>query len=69
VLKEISNASTTNNTSHITQMLKNKIERLETREKKSNFTGSRATAELKLMRELTRGQSNQSKKAEIMKCY
>jgi hypothetical protein len=59
-----------NDTSHITQMLKDKIERLELRGKKSNFSGSRGTMELKLLRELTRRKSNQSKKAEIVNyCY
>jgi hypothetical protein len=47
VLKGIRNTSIMNNTSHITQMLKHKIERLESRGRKSNFTGSRGTAELK----------------------
>jgi hypothetical protein len=42
VLKGINNMSTMNNTSRITQMLKGKIKRLESREKKSNFTGSRS---------------------------
>jgi hypothetical protein len=39
------------NTSHIIQKLKDKIERQELPGKKSNFTGSRGTAELKLMRD------------------
>jgi hypothetical protein len=38
-----------NNISRITQMLKDKIERLESWGKKCNFTGSWSTAELKLM--------------------
>jgi ribonuclease HI len=37
VLKGISNSSKMNNTSHITQMLKNQIERLESREKITQF--------------------------------
>jgi hypothetical protein len=37
VLKGISNSSTMNKTSHITQMLKDKIERLESRGKKIQF--------------------------------
>jgi ribonuclease HI len=37
VLKGISNSSTMNNTSHITQMLKDKIERLESRGKIIQF--------------------------------
>jgi hypothetical protein len=49
VFKVISNSSTMNNTSRITQMLKNKTGRLETRGKESNFTGSLDIAELKLM--------------------
>jgi hypothetical protein len=57
VLKSISNSSKMNNASPILHMLKEKIER-------SNFTGSRGTAELKLPR-----QSNQSKKIEIVNCY
>jgi hypothetical protein len=51
VLKGISNSSTVNNTSNITSMLKDKIEIPESRgKKKSNFTGSLGTAELKSMR-------------------
>jgi hypothetical protein len=47
VLKGINNSSTMSNTSHITQILKDKTERLELRGKKeSNITGSRGTAEL-----------------------
>jgi hypothetical protein len=65
VLKGINNTSSMNNTSHITQMLQDKIERLESCGKEYNCTGSRGTVELKLMRELTRRQSNQSKKADI----
>jgi hypothetical protein len=38
VLKGISNSSTMNNTSHITQMLKDKIDRLQLRRIISNFT-------------------------------
>jgi hypothetical protein len=37
--------------------------------KKSNYTGSQGTVELKLMRELTWRQSSQSKKAEIVNYY
>jgi hypothetical protein len=48
VLKGIRNSCKMNNTSHIIQMLKDKIERLDLRGKKSNFTGSWGTAELKL---------------------
>jgi hypothetical protein len=49
-----------NKISHISQMLKDKID--SNREgNKSNFTVSRGTVELKLMRELTRRQSDQSK--------
>jgi hypothetical protein len=63
MLKGINNSYTNNNTSHITQMLKDKIERLESRgEKKSSFTGSRGTAELKLMRGPTCRQNSQSKR-------
>jgi hypothetical protein len=69
VLKGIRNKYTTNNASHIAKMLKDKIESLESRGKKYNFTGSRGTMELKLMRELTRRQSNQSKMAEIVNYY
>jgi hypothetical protein len=70
VLKRISNTSTMDNTSHITQILKDKLGRLDSRgEKKSNFTGSRGTVELKLMSELTRRPSNQSKKEEIINYY
>jgi hypothetical protein len=55
VPKGIRNKYTLNNKSHITQIFKDKIERLESRgENKSNFTGSRGTVDLKLMRELTR---------------
>jgi hypothetical protein len=68
-LKGIRNTFTMNNTSHITQMLKDKIETLESREKKYSFTGFRGTVELKLMRELTRRQSKQSKKAETVHYY
>jgi hypothetical protein len=50
-------------------MLKDKIESIESRGEKSNFTGSRGTVELKLMRELTRRQCDQSKKAEIVNYY
>jgi hypothetical protein len=49
-------------------MLKDKIQRLESRGKKSNFIGSQGTLELKLMR-LTRRQNNQSKKVEIVNYY
>jgi hypothetical protein len=38
---------------HITQMIKDKTDSLQLRGKKSNFTGSWDTAELKLMRGLT----------------
>jgi hypothetical protein len=41
VLQGISNSGTVNNTSHITQMLKGKLERLDSRRKSSNFTRSR----------------------------
>jgi hypothetical protein len=68
VLKGISNTSTSNNTLHITQMLKDKTETGIAR-KKSSFTGSRGSVELKLMRGPTRRQSNQSKKAEIVNYY
>jgi ribonuclease HI len=37
VLQGISNSGTMNNTSHITQMLKDKTEKLESREKKIQF--------------------------------
>jgi hypothetical protein len=37
--------------------------------KKSNFTRSQGTGELKLMRELTWRQSNQSEKAEVVNYY
>jgi hypothetical protein len=57
VLKGICKTSTMNKTSGITQMLKDKIERLESRKKKSNFAGSRGTVELTLMRELTRSKA------------
>jgi hypothetical protein len=50
-------------------VLKDKIERMESRRKNSIFMGSRGTVELKLMRELTRRQSNQSKKTEIVNYY
>jgi hypothetical protein len=60
-LEGISNSSTMNNISHSSQMLKDKIETLESRGKKSNFAGSRGYAVLKLMRGLTQRQSNQSK--------
>jgi hypothetical protein len=50
-------------------MLKNKVKRLESRGKKSNFTGSRGAVNMKLMRGPTRRQSNQSKKAEIVNYY
>jgi hypothetical protein len=44
VPKGIRNKYTLNNTSHITQMFKDKLERLESRGKeKSNFTGSRGS--------------------------
>jgi hypothetical protein len=50
MLKGISNSSIMNDTSHITQMLKDKIERLESQGKiKSNFTGSWGTGEFKLI--------------------
>jgi hypothetical protein len=52
-----------NKTSHITQMLKDKTDR-NREEKKYNFTGSRDSVELKLMRWPTRRQSNQSKKTD-----
>jgi hypothetical protein len=39
-----------NKASHVTQMLKDKIERQKLPGKKSNFIGSRGIAELKLMR-------------------
>jgi hypothetical protein len=68
-LKGISNTTTMNSTSHVTLMLKDKIERLQSGRKKSYFSGSLGTVQLKLMRELTRRQSNQSKKAEIVKSY
>jgi hypothetical protein len=55
MLKGISNTSTRNNT-----LLKDKIERLESR-------GIRGT--VKLLRELTWRQSNRSKKADIVNCY
>jgi hypothetical protein len=59
-----------NNKSHITEILKDKIDILESRGEKCNFTGSRGTVQLKLMRELTRSQSTQSKKAETVNyCY
>jgi hypothetical protein len=61
VLKGISNTSTMNNKSHITQMLKDKTDWNRER-KESNFTGSRGTVELKFMRELPQRQINQSKK-------
>jgi hypothetical protein len=41
-------------------MLKDEIERPESRGNKSNFTGSLNTVELKLMRELTQRQSKQA---------
>jgi hypothetical protein len=66
VLKGISNSSTMSNTSHVTQMLKDKIENLGSRGEEFDFTGSRGIAELKLMRGPTRRQSNQSKKVEIV---
>jgi hypothetical protein len=50
-------------------MLKDKIERLESRENKSNFTGSRGIVEKKLMRGPTRRLSNRSKMAETVNCY
>jgi hypothetical protein len=50
-------------------MLKDKIERLESRWKKSSFVGPRSTVELKLMKELTRSQSNLSKRTEIVNYY
>jgi hypothetical protein len=57
VLKGISNSSATNSTSHITKMLKDKIERLESLGKNSNFNGSQGTVELKLMRGPTRSKA------------
>jgi hypothetical protein len=69
VLKGISNSSTMNNTLHITQMLKDKTERLELQGKKSNFTGSGGTAELKLMTWPTLRQSNQSKKVQTVNYF
>jgi hypothetical protein len=70
VLKGISDSSTVNSTLHITQVLKDKIGGWNHQERKSNFTASRATAELKLMRRMrgpTQKQSKQSKKIEIVK--
>jgi hypothetical protein len=69
VLKDISNSSTINNTSHITQILKDKIERLESRGKRIHFSGTLGTAVLKLVRGPTRRQSKQSKKVEIVNYY
>jgi hypothetical protein len=66
VLKGITNSSAVNNTSHITKMLKDKIERLESRGQRSSFTVSRGTADLKFMRGPTWRQSSSSKKAEIL---
>jgi hypothetical protein len=45
VLQSNSNSGTMYNISHITQMLKDKIERLESRGKNPNFTGSRGIVE------------------------
>jgi hypothetical protein len=69
VLQGISNTFTMNNTSHITQMLKDKIERLESSGEKSYFIGSQGTAELKLTRGPTRRQSKQTTKVEIANYY
>jgi hypothetical protein len=55
-------------TSHITWMLKDKID-WNHEGKISCFTGFQDTVELKLMRELTRRQSIRSKKAEIVNYY
>jgi hypothetical protein len=70
VLEGNSNTSTMNNTSHITQMLKDKTEVLKLQGKISDVTGSIGIVELQLTRELTWRQSNQSKKAETVNyCY
>jgi hypothetical protein len=68
VPKGTGNKYTLNNTSHSTQMFTDKIESLESREEnKSKFTGSRGT--VKLMRDLTRRQSNQSQKLKTVNYY
>jgi hypothetical protein len=57
------------NTSHITQVLKDKIERLESRGKQIQFYWILDTVDLKLTRGPTRRQSNQSKKVETVNYY
>jgi hypothetical protein len=49
-------------------MLTDKID-WNRKKKKSNFSGFQGTAELKLIRQLTQRQSNQSKNAQIVKYW
>jgi hypothetical protein len=66
--KRISNTSTStmSNTSHITQKLEDRIERVESRGKKIQFYWIPGHCGVE---ELIRRQSNQSKKAEIVNYY
>jgi hypothetical protein len=57
------------NTSHIIQMLKDKIERLKSRGEKIQFYWIPGHCGVKLIRDLTRRQGNQLKKGKIIKYY
>jgi hypothetical protein len=69
MLKGISNTSTLNNTSHITQMLKDKIEILELQGKKIQFYWIPGHYGVEVNGRAELRQSNQSRKAEIVNYY